>query len=362
MTTSTPDQETTTPNVAQAAIQTGSTPALLREAAARPRLSIVIVSFNTRDLTRRCLEEIRAEAASLTHEILLVDNASRDGSAEMVAEEFPDVRLFRTDRNLGFGNANNVALREARGEYIVLLNSDAFMKPGALARAVEHMDANPACGLGGGMLVGREGDLQPSARMYHTVGRDLMVMTGLAYRFPKSRVFGSLDRTWADPSVPAKVDWVPGAFSIIRPSALERVGHFDPDFFLYYEEVDLCRRIQRAGFEIWYWPDVVVTHIGGESSRQLKSLAFSSTAAQVVLWRMRSTLLYYRKHHGPKVHAAYWSESLLYGLTCLRNRLPGGRSPQEASERRQHFQTKRKLLKQAWHDTRGGRVSPPQPW
>ena len=283
--------------------------------------SIIIVSFNTREVLRECLNSVVGEIAKLHVEVLIVDNHSNDGSPEMVETEFPWVRLIRSDKNLGFGVANNAALQHAQGRYFVLLNSDAFFEPGALALAINHMDANPGCGLGGGLLVGRDGSWQPSARRFNSILGDAIVMSGLAARYPKSRIFGDFDRTWADPKEATSIDWVPGAFSIIRPEALRRSGFFDPTFFLYYEEVDLCRRIKQSGYSIWYWPDIRIVHLGGESSRQLKSLEFSSRAAQVVLWRMRSTLLYYRKHHGFKAFLAKWSEIIFYRLTILRNLL-----------------------------------------
>jgi len=324
-----------------------------------PDVSIIIISFNTRDLLRQCLNSVIEEASSMRNEILVVENASHDGSAEMVEREFPDVQLIRSDINLGFGNANNVALAQARGRYFVLLNSDAFLAPGALELAVRHMDEHPDCGLGGALLVGRDGAWQPSARTFHSVIGDAIVLTGLSGKFPKSKFFGRFDRTWADPNEPAAVDWVPGAFSIVRPEALHKIGRFDPAFFLYYEEVDLCRRLKRAGYSVWYWPDVVVTHIGGESSRQLKTLEFSGAATQVALWRMRSTLLYYRKHHGSSVRLALWMEQALYAATVLRNSFS---SNPRRKERKRHFQTMLQLLHQAWADTNGGRVSPPRPW
>ena len=327
--------------------------------AGQPEVSIVIVSFNTRDLLRECLTSVLAEAGELLVEVLVVDNASTDGSAEMVVAEFPSVVLLRSGVNLGFGAANNLALAKASGRFFVLLNSDAFFTPGALVRAIQHMDETPACALGGALLVGRDGSHQPSARCFHSVTRDAVVLTGLAARFPRSRVFGRFDRTWADPHEASPVDWVPGAFSIVRPEALAAVGLFDPSFFLYYEEVDLCRRFQTAGYQVWYWPDVVVIHVGGESSRNLKQLEFSQGAAQVVLWRMRSTLLYYRKHHGSRVHLARWMEHGLYTLTAVRNRL--SRTPYRR-ERARHYRSLVTLLSQAWRDTRGGRVSPPKPW
>jgi len=321
--------------------------------------SIIIVSFNTRVVLRECLESVLRESAGLRVEILIVDNHSSDGSPEMVESEFPQVRLIRSDVNLGFGAANNVALEQARGKYFVLLNSDAFFEPNALKLAIKHMDETPGCGLGGGLLVGRDGAWQPSARTFHSVPGDLIVMTGLAAKFPKSKLFGDFDRTWADRNEAASVDWVPGAFSIIRPEAIRKVGSFDPTFFLYYEEVDLCRRIKSAGYSIWYWPDVVIVHIGGESSRQLKSLEFSSQAAQVVLWRMRSTLLYYRKHHGWQAWLAKWVETTMARITAMRNRLS---SDPQRIERGKRYETLIALMNQAWKDTRGGRISPPRPW
>jgi len=321
--------------------------------------SIIIVSFNTREILRECLDSVVRAAANLSVEIWVVDNHSDDGSPEMVEQDFPQVRLVRSDVNLGFGAANNLALNQASGQYFVLLNSDAFFQPGSLELAIKHMDETPECGLGGGLLLGRDGSWQPSSRSFHSILRDAIVMTGLAGKFPKSRLFGHFDRTWADIHEAAQADWVPGAFSIMRPSALARTGLFDPAFFLYYEEVDLCRRLKQAGYKIWYWPDVVVVHIGGESSRQLKKLEVSSKAAQVVLWRMRSTLLYYRKHHGQQVYFAKWLEILLYRVTVLRNL---SSSDPLRQQRKQHYKTLIALMGQAWKDTRGGRFSPPAPW
>lgn len=322
-------------------------------------LSIVVVSFNTRDVLRECLQAAVRESQGLSFEIFVVDNNSRDGSAEMVAREFPEIHLISSTVNLGFASANNTALEKCRGRYIVLLNSDAFLCPGALHLAVQRMEKEPGAGLGGGRLVGRDFSWQPSARMFPNILTDAFVLTGLASKFPKSRLFGRFDRTWADPLVSAQVDWVPGAFSIIRAEALAKVGFFDPAFFLYSEEVDLCRRIKNAGYEIWYWPDIVVIHVGGESSRQVKSLEMSSSGSQLIVWRMRSTLLYYRKHHGVSAWLAKWLELSLYGLSALRNRW--------SRDSRRKLRARRsesliQCMRQAWTDTRGGRISPPRPW
>jgi GT2 family glycosyltransferase len=325
----------------------------------RPDISILIVSFNTRDVLRECLESIERESAGLNVEISIVDNNSSDGSPEMIETDFPHVHLVRSNVNLGFGAANNVALEGCRGRYVVLLNSDAFLCPGSLRLAVHHMDENPKAGLGGGRLVGRDFSWQPSARMFPGILSDLSVMTGLASRFPKSRIFGYFDRTWADQSLASEVDWVPGAFSIIRSDVIASIGFFDPAFFLYSEEVDLCRRIKSAGYRVWYWPDITVIHIGGESSRQVKSLEMSSTGAQLVLWRMRSTLLYYRKHHGAKAWFAKMMELTLFRLTALRNSL--ARDPRRIA-RAKEYRNLALVMQRAWKETAGGRNSPPRPW
>jgi len=330
-------------------------------------VSIIVISFNTRDLLRECLQSLLAECARLpegtTAEVLVVDNASRDGSAEMVESEFSaaasPVRLFRSQVNLGFGAANNLAIEEAQGHHLVLLNSDAFFHPGSLARAIQHIEANPSAGIGGARLVGRDGEWQPSARTFHSVWRDALVLTGLSTRFSRSRIFGSPDRTWASPDEAAQVDWVTGAFMILRRDALEKAGLFDPAFFLYCEEVDLCRRVKAAGFSVFYWPDIVVTHLGGESSRQLSEHVFSETEAQVVLWRMRSTLLYYRKHHGAQACLARLLEEGFFTLRGLRNRLSN--SPRRRKRAKEAAMMIR-LMRQSWQETNGGRISPARPW
>jgi len=243
----------------------------------------------------------------------------------------------------------------ARGRYIVLLNPDAFLGEGSLSRALAHMERAPRVGIAGGRLQDPAGRLQPSGRLFPSLLNEALVTSGLAARFPRSRLFGRFDRTWADPGRAAQVDWVPGAFTIIRGRALGETGGFDERFFLYYEEVDLCRRMVHGGHEVWYWPDIVVTHIGGASSKTVKAHEFSSAGSQLTLWRLRSALLYYRKHHG---RMAAWGlatlESLWHRLRIAAN---AGNPAKHASSRRQIG-----LVRQAWADTAGGVLCPPRPW
>jgi GT2 family glycosyltransferase len=325
-----------------------------------PDISVVIVSFNTRELLRQCICILDREAVGLAYETVVVDNASEDGSADMIAAEFPDVNLIRSPVNLGFAAANNRAFRNVRGRYIVLLNPDAFVRPSALHNAIARMDATPRAGVGGGRLVGLDDSWQPSARMFPSLLNVFLAISGLAARFSDSRFLGRADRTWADPFQPSAVDWVPGAFSIVRRQALEQVGYFDERFFLYYEEIDLCRRIKAAGYEVWYWPDVVISHLGGQSSKTLTNFELSPTGSQVTLWRMRSELLFRRKHHGLfGAWAAMQLEVCWNLLRIQKHRLSRSHRAKQNTLRSQSIINQ---MTQAWRETRGGKVSPPRPW
>jgi GT2 family glycosyltransferase len=322
-------------------------------------LSVVVVSFNTRDVLRRCLRTLDAEGENLSLEILVVDNGSRDGSVEMMAREFPHVRLFQAGTNLGFAAANNVMFSLARGRYIVMLNSDAFLRPGALHAAIEHMNREPNTALAGARLVGEQGNWQPSARMFPSPLNDFLMLSGLAHRFRSSRLLGRADRTWADPLEEADVDWVPGAFSIIRPDALKKIGTFDESFFLYCEEVDLCRRLKAAGYAVRYWPNVVVVHLGGESSKSVQNAVFSISGSQLALWRLRSSYLYYRKHHGSGAWRIMAMECGWHWLRMVWNRM--SRDPRDR-EKFSESCLMISLIGRAWKETNGGRVSPSRPW
>ena len=217
------------------------------------------------------------------------------------------------------------------------------------------MDAHPEVGIGGAMLVGRDGSWQPSARMFPSLLNDLLISC-LDFR-RDSRAPASSDASIAPgPRSPTRPKPI-GCLEPTRSSAgaaLETVGSFDGQFFLYYEEVDLCRRFKNAGYKIFYWPDIVVIHLGGESSENaLSQFKMSTTGRQLTLWRMRSALLYYRKHHGWQAWLARQEESLWHWLQARRNR-----GSQKANDSLETVQ----LLEKAWHDTHGGRVSPAQPW
>jgi len=323
--------------------------------AASPAASLIMLSFNTRDLLRESLTSLRAVAAEIDSEIIVVDNASHDGSADMVAAEFPDIRLIRAPLNLGFAGGNNLGREIARGEFLILVNSDAFIESGALQQGLARMRDCPEVGLAGGLLLGRDRQPEPSARQFPSPLNDFLNLTGLAARYPRSRFFGRFDRSWANPRNPAEVDWVPGAFCIIRCAAIDQVGFFDERFFLYYEEVDLCRRLRAAGWSIWYWPDLQAVHWGGESSKTLANHKVANHGRQLTLWRMRSALLYYRKHHG---YLAAWLSAGIETAWHRLRRMKNRHNPEKYGESSAIIDTQRR----AWRETLGGRVSPPRPW
>src|SRR5215469_536297 len=323
-------------------------------------VSVVIVSFNTREVLRECLQTLERETSEVAYETIVVDNASVDGSADMVEREFPRVRLIRSAVNLGFAAANNRGFAGARGRYVSQLNSDAFVHPGALDLAVKHMDARPQVGLSGGRLVGRDGSLQPSRRKFPSPLNEALNLTGLAAKYRRSRFFGRADRTWGDPLESGPADWVPGAFTLIRRQVLEQIGHLDERFFLYFDDVDLCRDVKAFGYAVWYFPDVVVTHVGGESARAVSNLRLSSSGAQLVLWRMRSQLLYHRKYHGAL--GAWLTMTLEISwnwLRALHNSRP--KHPAQAGKALE-ARNLIAIIRQAWRETRGGQVCPPKPW
>ncbi|MEY2688435.1 MAG: hypothetical protein RL375_2633 [Pseudomonadota bacterium] len=321
-------------------------------------LSILIVTYNSSRYVGPLLTALRTELAPLEAEVIVVDNASQDDTPAIVRRDHPWVRLDASATNLGFAAGNNRGAAHARGRWLLLLNPDALPEPGAIAQGIELMRCHPEVGLGGGELRGTDGSRQPSARMFPTLRDELFTLSGLAARRPHSRLFARLDRRWADPEQAARVDWLPGAFVFVPRELFQSLGGFDERFFMYYEEVDLCRRLAAAGHVMQYWPQLKATHIGGASARTVAKARVSRAGSQLEAWRMRSALLYYRKHHGG---LAAWALQALergwYGLRALK----AGWTRRPASLR-QEFLAHVAQMREAWTATQGGRHSPQRPW
>ena len=255
------------------------------------RLSICIVNWNTRDYLRECLTALHqypSEGAET--EVLVVDNASADGSAAMVASEFPWVSLIGNSDNKGYAEGNNQALARASGDYLLLLNPDVVVHPDSLTRALAFMTRHPDVGALGCRLVGQDGETQRSVRGFPDPGPLLWDAIGLSRLFPRSRVFGAYRMTFFDYDRVSEVDQPMGSFLLLTRAALDKVGLMDPEFPIFFNEVDWCWRAKREqGFRLYYTPDAVVTHYGGSSTRQVK--------AAMIRESHRSLLRFYDKHY-----------------------------------------------------------------
>jgi N-acetylglucosaminyl-diphospho-decaprenol L-rhamnosyltransferase len=247
-------------------------------------LSLIVLSWNTADLLADCLRSIPAGAAGLNYQVVVVDNASTDGSADMVARDFPDVQLIRSSENLGFARGNNLGIRAANPDtpYILLLNSDTLIKPGTLTALVHFMDTHPDAGAVSPRLLRPDGTPQPYA-----FGGDPTPMY-LLRRAMKQLLLHRYLHDWAMDHLQS-VDWVSGACLLVRRVAIEQVGLLDENMFMYFEDNDWCLRIRKAGWRVYYNPQVEIIHLGGQSLKK-------NPRARSAYYN--SLVYFYTKHYG----------------------------------------------------------------
>jgi len=231
-------------------------------------LSVVILSYNTKDLLEQALRTVLDAATQLETEVFVVDNASSDSSVEMVAAKFPTVRLICNEQNLGFAGGNNVALRQVQGRHVLLLNSDTIVQPETLDILVDYLDDHPAVGAAGCKILNPDGTLQLSCRRgFPTPVAAFCKMSGLSWLFPKSRLLAQYNLTYLDPEETNEVDALSGSCMVVRKAAMDQVGMLDEDYFFYGEDLDWCFRLRQAGWKISYVPKTEIIHFQGESSR-----------------------------------------------------------------------------------------------
>ena len=231
-------------------------------------LSVVILSYNTRELLEQTLRTVFDAVQDLEAEIVVVDNASHDGSPEMVEADFPAAVLVRNDDNLGFAAGNNVALRRVRGRCVLLLNSDTVVRRDTLTVLVRFMDEHPEAGAVGCKILNPDGTLQLSCRRgFPTPVAAFCKMSGLSRLFPKSRRLARYNLTYLDQEETHEVDALSGSCMMVRKEAMDQVGLLDEDYFFYGEDLDWCFRIREAGWRIHYVPETEIIHFKGESSR-----------------------------------------------------------------------------------------------
>ena len=251
-------------------------------------VSVIIVTRNTRELVCAAVRSVFAEGKSTATEVIVVDNGSTDGTGAALAREFPTAQYSFFDRNLGFAKANNVGAAQAGGRFLLLLNSDARLKPGSLALAVEWMQTHPECAVAGAQLFNPDGTRQNSIANFPTLATELLNKSLLRRLFP--RRYPGKERRFAGP---VEVESVIGAFMLIRAEVWRELGGLDERFFFFFEETDFCRQVRGRGRKVFHLPQVEVWHEQGRSASQVP------VAARIEYWRSR--YLYFAKNHASPV-------------------------------------------------------------
>jgi len=254
------------------------------------RLSIIIVNWNVEELLDRCLASIyAADLKPGSFEIIVVDSASQDDSVAMVREKYPEVKLLPQAENVGFTRGNNIGLAQAQGDFLLLLNPDTEVKRDALGILLDYLTAHPAVGIAGPHTLNSDGSHQSTRRRFPTLMTGIFESSWLARAAPPGveRHYRLLD---TDDEDIIMVDWVQGSALMLRREVYRNIGGLDEAFVMYSEELDYCRRVKRAGWQVAYHGGAIITHHGGKSSEQV--------AAQTMIHFHTSKLRYFRKHHG----------------------------------------------------------------
>jgi len=269
-------------------------------------VSVIIVSWNTKEILRNCLRSVYEQAGPISFEVFVVDNASSDGSAQMVEDEFPQVDLVRNAENRGFAAANNQAITLATGRYVLLLNPDTIVLDGAITKTVAFADEHPKAGVVGCKVLTSDGTLQRSCFMYHSLLNLLILTFGLHSVFPRSCFFGRERMTWWDYRSVREVQALTGCFMLVRREAISRVGLMDERFFMYAEETDWCWRMRSNGWNVLYFPHAEIVHLGGSSA----ALRWED----MLIEQRKSLLLFIEKRQG---RVAKWFANVLLLLGTI---------------------------------------------
>lgn len=257
-------------------------------------LSIIIVNWNTRGILRDCLRTVCDQTTGICFEIIVIDNASSDGSIDMIRAEFPQAVLIVNESNRGFAAANNQGMAAARGRYVLLLNSDTLVLDGAIQKTVAFAEAHHGAAVVGCRVLNHDRSLQPTCFMYPSLLNMILSTTYLYKILPRNRFLGRERMSWWDRNDVREVDVVTGCFMLVRREAIEQVGVMDERFFMYGEETDWCYRFRQAGWRVLFAPVGQIVHLGGQSSKLVRV----EMAVQLKL----SLLRFMRKHRGWMQH------------------------------------------------------------
>lgn len=271
-------------------------------------LSIIILSWNTRDLLRQCLKSIYQETKNIDFEIFVVDNASQDKSAEMVCREFSQVKLIKNKKNLGFARANNQAIKQSGGEYILLLNPDTIILDRAIEKCVNYLDQTNKIGILGCKLINSDRSWQPSCRRFPTLFSQVIILLKIHNLFPNLiKKYLMLDM---DQDKVQEVDQVMGAFFLTKKEVIEKIGALDEKYWIWFEEVDFCKRAKNIGFKVLYWPGASIVHYKAQSFNQVLGIKKQ--------WHLNASMLrYFWKFHSIfsfMIILLLWPVSMLLAL------------------------------------------------
>lgn len=271
-------------------------------------ISVVILSWNDQKYLAECLESLM-HSTKRTMEIIVVDNASTDGSPEMVAERFPMVKLIRNRENLGFPKGNNIGIQASRGKYVYLLNSDVKVLEGCMDALADYLDAQPDVGMIGPRILNGDMTHQSSCRKFPTLWNNFCMMSGLAGAFKGSRSFSGEHMFYFKGDRLMDVNVLVGCFWAVRRAAMDQFGLLDEGFFMYAEDLDWCERCWKSGWRVVFYPEVAAIHYrGGSSAKQ--------DPVWLALTQQRSVLRYWKKHHG--ISGAMGMRCLIFGSKLVR--------------------------------------------
>jgi hypothetical protein len=269
-------------------------------------ISFIIVSWNGKDYLRQCLESLSEAIRNFRCEIIVVDNASTDGSWQMVRDEFPDVILLKNTNNEGFADANNRGINASQGKYLCLINSDVKILPNSISRLYDYIERHPDVGMLGPKVLNGDKSLQPSCRTLPTLGSSLFRAFMLDTCFKNSPVFAKHNMTHWNYSDTREVDILSGCFWLIRHDALREVGALDPRFFMYGEDMDFCKRFKESGWKIVFFHEAEIIHFGGASS--------ANDPGRFWTEMQRANLQYWLKHFGKARTLLYYMCLLLHNF------------------------------------------------
>jgi GT2 family glycosyltransferase len=282
-------------------------------------LSILILNYNTRELTLTCLQSVFSSSTSYTYEIILIDNASSDATILAVKEHFPQVTCIANTENVGFSKANNQGMKIAKGRYVLLLNSDTIVKPDTLDTMLRFMDENPSVGASGCKIVLPDGSLDKACkRGFPTPSASFYYAFGFSKLFPNIPRFNQYQLGYLDPDQEYPIDSLVGAFMLVRREAIDQVGMLDEEFFMYGEDIDWCYRIKQAGWVNYYYPRTQIVHYKGASSRK--------KPYKIIYEFHRAMILFHKKHFQrqypwPINAMVYAGVGLKFALSLLSNKL-----------------------------------------